>query len=291
MTVFQKLFFALILSICITFAHPANSSALSPFCYVFSADLQQNSASNDVLALRQALIDQGLLKAMTASNPSFDSTLTKAVIAFQEKYAAEILKPTKLTKGTGKVGAATRKKLNALYVCKKETPTPSPTPAPSPSPTPERLPQNMPRVGGAKMGQISTLKKNDFKEPTMVTFTFTFSIVNDNDDPLYISKNHMLALGWTSNLDSAGGFIAHISSPQTVSIVLPNSYYVAPRSSRIFEAIAVLNNTNNPGGPIGAYINIPRILYSTSTPAIVQPSEGKSIYTGNINSGIIRLGS
>jgi beta-mannanase/peptidoglycan hydrolase-like protein with peptidoglycan-binding domain len=46
----------------------------------------------------------------------FGQRTKTAVIAFQEKYASEILTPVGLTKGTGYVGAQTRKKLEQLCI-------------------------------------------------------------------------------------------------------------------------------------------------------------------------------
>jgi peptidoglycan hydrolase-like protein with peptidoglycan-binding domain len=44
----------------------------------------------------------------------FGPATKKALIAFQNIFADEILAPTGLTSGTGSVGAATRKELNVL---------------------------------------------------------------------------------------------------------------------------------------------------------------------------------
>ncbi len=46
----------------------------------------------------------------------FGSKTKEAVINFQEKYADEILKPSNLTKGNGRVGPGTRKKLNEVCI-------------------------------------------------------------------------------------------------------------------------------------------------------------------------------
>ena len=67
----------------------------------------------DVTLLQEILVKEGLLAADSATG--FFGRLTQAaVIAFQEKYADELLAPAGLTKGTGVVGPATRKKLNAM---------------------------------------------------------------------------------------------------------------------------------------------------------------------------------
>lgn len=53
---------------------------------------------------------------------TFGNATKKAVIKFQEKYAEEILKPSGLTSGTGKVGKATMDKLNQVcFPSPKET--------------------------------------------------------------------------------------------------------------------------------------------------------------------------
>ncbi|MGB9598309.1 MAG: peptidoglycan-binding domain-containing protein [Minisyncoccales bacterium] len=44
----------------------------------------------------------------------FGKITQEAVIRFQEKYSQEILKPWRLTKGTGIVGPKTREKINSI---------------------------------------------------------------------------------------------------------------------------------------------------------------------------------
>lgn len=75
--------------------------------------LMPGSSGNDVKALQELLIKEGVYPEGKITG--FFGNLTKqAVIRFQEKYADEILKPAGLTKGTGGVGPATRKKMNEL---------------------------------------------------------------------------------------------------------------------------------------------------------------------------------
>ena len=70
------------------------------------------SRGNDVNFLQEVLKNEGLYNG--AATGKFDKATREALVKFQEKYAAELLKPFKLKKGTGFVGFTTRKKLNAL---------------------------------------------------------------------------------------------------------------------------------------------------------------------------------
>jgi len=78
--------------------------------FKFLIDLRFRDNNNDVMELQKRLTTEGLF---TASTTGYFGPVTRAsVIAYQEKYASEILTPLGLTKGTGFVGPYTRAKLN-----------------------------------------------------------------------------------------------------------------------------------------------------------------------------------
>ena len=80
----------------------------------FTAILQQGSTGTVVQQLQECLArDSEVYPEGTISN-TFGPLTKKAVIRFQDKYAADILAPISLTKGTGKVGPLTNEKLNAV---------------------------------------------------------------------------------------------------------------------------------------------------------------------------------
>ncbi len=79
----------------------------------FNNNLFFGSRGEEVSKLQQFLKDQGVYPEGLVTGNFL--TLTKtAVIRFQEKYAAEVLRPIGLSKGTGFVGDLTRKKINEL---------------------------------------------------------------------------------------------------------------------------------------------------------------------------------
>ncbi|OHA73716.1 MAG: hypothetical protein A2940_01555 [Candidatus Wildermuthbacteria bacterium RIFCSPLOWO2_01_FULL_48_29] len=77
-------------------------------------DLDKGATGEEVRRLQQCLAQDPQIYPEGIVNGSYGALTQKAVIRFQEKYAAEVLAPIGLTKGTGKAGLLTREKLNAL---------------------------------------------------------------------------------------------------------------------------------------------------------------------------------
>lgn len=112
-----------------------------PCPFTWTNNIKIGSEGEDVLKLQQFLnlSPDTLIAFSGAGSVGNESTVygprtAKAVIKFQEKYAAETLAPVGLTKGSGFVGTLTRAKLNALCIS-------------SPAPTVERaLPISAPTL-------------------------------------------------------------------------------------------------------------------------------------------------
>ncbi len=77
-------------------------------------DLAKGNTGEEVRLLQQCLAQDPNVYPEGTINGSFGDLTQKAVIRFQKKYAAEVLTPLGLTKGTGKVGPLTRDKVNVL---------------------------------------------------------------------------------------------------------------------------------------------------------------------------------
>lgn len=85
---------------------PSTNSA----CYVFNQDLKLGSTGIEVTNLTTRLVSEGFLSSQSSS---FDQVVFGAVVAYQEKYASQILTPVGLTSGTGYFGKSTRNYMNS----------------------------------------------------------------------------------------------------------------------------------------------------------------------------------
>ena len=95
----------------------------SLYCYEFTRNLTIGMRGDDVRALQEILIAEGTWTRPDIGATGYFGPITKAsLIAFQDKYAEQILHPLGLTKGTGYFGPSTRS-----YISSRCTPTP-PTP-------------------------------------------------------------------------------------------------------------------------------------------------------------------
>ena len=124
------------------------STTIQTWCHNFNKNFGLGTPNNnqETEQLQNAFEKEKIYTAMGNSG-DFDEYLASAVSEFQEKYASEILAPYGLLRGTGYVGASTRKKLNALHGCNTTldqthaiTPTPNQTPTLTPTPRPNSIP-------------------------------------------------------------------------------------------------------------------------------------------------------
>lgn len=82
--------------------------------FEFKSNLSFGSQNIEVKKLQECLAKDKSVYPEGEINGYFGEKTKAAVIRFQEKYAAEILAPSGLKKGTGDVKSATRKKLNEI---------------------------------------------------------------------------------------------------------------------------------------------------------------------------------
>jgi hypothetical protein len=76
------------------------------------ANLQTGDFGDEVYLLTQVLVTDGEMKA---TQGIFDQTVFNAVVAYQNKYASQILTPAGLTQGTGFVGTLTKNYMNSHW--------------------------------------------------------------------------------------------------------------------------------------------------------------------------------
>ncbi|MBI3631579.1 MAG: hypothetical protein HY219_01800 [Candidatus Staskawiczbacteria bacterium] len=89
----------------------------SAWCHTFSVSLRYGDTGAEVKSLQDALDREGLYSVSNGYSNDFNEQVSSAVVAFQEKYASEILVPLGLKHGTGYIGVSTRAKLNQIYRC------------------------------------------------------------------------------------------------------------------------------------------------------------------------------
>ncbi len=90
----------------------------------FRIDLAKGSSGTEVRKLQECLAQDREVYPEGDITGTFGALTQMAVIRLQEKYRAEILTPSGLTKGTGAVKAATRVKLNELCGAKQKADLP-----------------------------------------------------------------------------------------------------------------------------------------------------------------------
>ena len=91
------------------------------WCHNFNVNLKIGDSGDEVAQLHTALQKNGVWNVIGFSNTNFDEETASYVVAFQEKYASEILTPWSLKHGTGYVGKTTLAKLNQLYACRERS--------------------------------------------------------------------------------------------------------------------------------------------------------------------------
>ncbi len=116
----------LLFSVMFSFVSLAHADSVCPFTW--TRNLTVGTRSSDVLALQRFLNENPgtTIASQGVGSPGeetmfFGSATSRAVAAFQQQYASDILTPNGLTSGSGFFGASTRAKLNAL--CAKSSAT------------------------------------------------------------------------------------------------------------------------------------------------------------------------
>ena len=120
--VFMIMVFPMLLSAFLLHPRQTNAETTVPADFYFERTLRVGAEGEDVRYLQQLLNQDsetsvrapGLRGGLGNETTFFGPATEKAVIAFQKKYAMEVLAPARLTKGTGTVGPLTRIKLNTL---------------------------------------------------------------------------------------------------------------------------------------------------------------------------------
>jgi len=231
------------------------------FCYTFQYTVSKGALNADVPALRKVLAARGFLAASNLTSVVFDANVSAAVSLFQEKYSAEILKPNGYTRGTGMVGAATLRKLNALYGCKVVESVGVASSSP--------MINGKVTVSGVAISSVngSALRKNAYGEQVAVLIPISFTVQNGSDEVVYMRKDARRSIAIKTNLDSAASYVKMVSDERSSRSDTSASYAILAGGSRPFTAYAVLDNSDG-SQSIMATMKATRVMYSTSTDSL-----------------------
>ncbi|MBI5645130.1 hypothetical protein HY970_03460 [Candidatus Kaiserbacteria bacterium] len=155
------------------------SSTPSAACFTFTQNLKQGSTGGEVMQVQKFLNSMAdtRVAASGAGSPgnetsTFGPATKAAVVKFQEKYAADILTPVGLSRGTGNWLASTRAKANALCA---SNPNPGPTPGPV--------------TGGNVMIAAGTQPANSLAPQSAASVPFTtFTLTNNGSAAVTVNS-------------------------------------------------------------------------------------------------------
>ncbi len=192
----------------------SSSSGSTSCTFTFTANLKMGSKGTEVMNLQKFLNKSSdtQVAATGAGSPgnetsTFGPATKAAVIKFQNKYAADILTPSGLSKGTGNWFAASRAKANAL--CSTGTPTTPTTPGTTPGslsvtygsqPANSLAPQNASRVPFTTF--TLTNSSNAAVTVTGVTVQRTGLGVNSNFAGVILMDSNGSQIGLSKTLNS-----------------------------------------------------------------------------------------
>lgn len=280
--VFSSIFVTALAFAAVGFANPSRVEAYtlpSDFCHTFNTDLYIGSTGADVLALNQILVSRDIIGENRLYVQPYDSTTAQAVSQFQEAFYSAVLAPSGLKSGNGRTGPATRAKLNDLYHCSSIMST-------SVSYTNHG---SEPTISNTGVSTPSVLSRNVDGDPVRAIAAFRFTIKNNWSEDMYIQKNPVQSIATVSNLDTAGAYVSSFYSTTDSNSDTSTYYYVPSGWSRQFQFVVTLDNAKNPNGSVYAYVKVPRILYSTTTPSTAGTVDRASVFTSNLVSSSIEL--
>jgi len=176
----------------------------------FTLNLKLGSRGSEVMALQKFLNSSAdtRVAASGAGSPGnetsyFGAATRAAVIKFQQKYAADILTPVGLSRGTGNWFASTRAKANALCAASPSNPG---------NPT-------TPTTGGSLMVAAASQPANSLAVASAARVPFTrFTLTNTSNAAVTVNSVVVERTGLSANANFAGVILIDESTGQQLGI-------------------------------------------------------------------------